>query len=410
MGDVAEILGLQGKQAQSNGEVAAKILSEKPKAAGPKGVKKPKGMSREVFDLMGPGQDSLLPSMQTNATMTSAAFKSRRTTAAKGRWVWATFTNSARANDENSKIFYHWVKSDVQSSDYPYAKFNIKLDPVMYSEDEYEHLLKAEQWSRAETDHLMYICYKYDLRWPVIADRYALIPAKRTEEMQARYYSIVAKVRAHRSGTGESSLKNEPYTSFDYDAERTRREQQEILFRKTREDEAEEMRLREELKFLDAQLKAKKAVKNTESRAAQKAAQENKLAHAQAQAHALNAVAVLTVQSDHMAAPGRPALQSTRLQNTEQSTTLSRTLLKKMTALLKELGVPEAPLPTRAVCDYYDNVRRDCITLLSLHSAIQKKERDILAMKAQYNDWQMGSKGKTKSENRGLFGYIINYD
>jgi DNA methyltransferase 1-associated protein 1 len=226
----------------------------------------------------------------------------------------------------------------------------------------------------------MYICYKYDLRWPVIADRYSLIPARRMEDMQERYYSIVSKVRAHRSSTTDTSLKAEPHTAFNYEHEKIRREQQEILFRKTKEDEVEEMRLREELKSLDAQLRSKKGNKATESRAALKAAQENKLA----QNMAAGASFQLAVQSDHMPAAGRPALQSTRLQNTEQATALSKNLLKKMTCLLKELGVPDAPLATRAVCDTYDNVRRDAVALLSLQSTIQKKERELATLKAQY--------------------------
>ena len=48
-----------------------------------------------------------------------------------------------------------------------------------------------------------------------------------------------------------------------------------------------------------------------------------------------------------------------------------------MVALLKELGVPERPMATRAVCDGIDNVRRLAVTLCSLHNSIHKKEKEL---------------------------------
>lgn len=55
-------------------------------------------------------------------------------------------------------------------------------------------------------------------------------------------------------------------------------------------------------------------------------------------------------------APGRPGLQSSRLVYDDSSMGLSKTLMRKMSTLLKELGAPEQPVPTRAVCDMYDQV------------------------------------------------------
>ena len=40
------------------------------------------------------------------------------------------------------------------------------------NDEEYSAALASKSWTRSETDHLIYICYKYDLRWPVIIDRY----------------------------------------------------------------------------------------------------------------------------------------------------------------------------------------------------------------------------------------------
>ena len=260
MGDVADILGLNEKSS-SSADVAAKFFAEKPKAVG-KG-KKPKGMSREVFDLIGRDGDALVSSIQSNATLVTGVFKSKRASAVKGKWVWAPFSNSARPKEEGNSAFFHWVKADLQVTDYPYAKFNVKLDPILFSDDEYEHLLRSDKWTRAETDHLMYICYKYDLRWPVIADRYMLTPARKTEDFQERYYSIVTTIRTHRTGKVEGITKYEPLTVFDWDAERNRRIQQDCQFKKSKSDEAEEIKLREELKMIDAVMKSKKEIESS---------------------------------------------------------------------------------------------------------------------------------------------------
>lgn len=388
MGDVADILGLNEKPSTS-ADIAAKFFADKPKVIG-KGMKKPKGMSREVFDLIGRDKDALVPSMQSNATLTSGAFKSKRTSALKGKWVWAAFTSSARPKEEGNSSFFHWVKADVQYSDYPYAKFNVKLDPIIFSDDEYENLLKSDKWTRAETDHLMYICYKYDLRWPVVADRYILMPFRRTEDIQERYYSIVTKIRNHRTSKGDSSTRHEPMTIFDLESERNRRMQQECQFKKSKSDEAEEVKLREELKMIDAVLRTKKEkstkVPGGDSRSAIRAAASESRQMAAAHLNTQSSSPFsLPVSSDNGPSSGRPCLQSTRLTSSDQSSGLSRVLLKKMNCLLREFGAPETPLPTRAVCDTYDDVKRDIVALLSLHNAIQRKEKEIATLRGLNN-------------------------
>ena len=54
------------------------------------------------------------------------------------------------------------------------------------------------------------------------------------------------QIRAHRTSSSEGSvtIKNEAFTTFDLAAERARRSSQECLFRKSRADEAEEVKLR----------------------------------------------------------------------------------------------------------------------------------------------------------------------
>jgi hypothetical protein len=115
--------------------------------------------------------------------------------------------------------------------DYAYAKFNIKLESVQYTDEEYDNYLQCVQWSRSETDHLMCICYEYDLRWPVIVDRYEATPKRPTEELMHRYYSVLTKLKAGRLGQTDFSSKSFPASQFDIAFEKNRRNKQEMLFK-----------------------------------------------------------------------------------------------------------------------------------------------------------------------------------
>lgn len=97
MGDVADMLGIQSKKTTlSVSEQAARIMSDQKNKNNQKNnVKKPKGMKREVFDLL--GEDALIPAVQTNAAPT---FKRKRQVT-YGKWVWAPIESSARTDAPN---------------------------------------------------------------------------------------------------------------------------------------------------------------------------------------------------------------------------------------------------------------------------------------------------------------------
>jgi DNA methyltransferase 1-associated protein 1 len=157
----------------------------------------------------------------------------------------------------DSQPFFHWVKADLQAFDYVYAKFNTKLDPITYTNEEYESLLKVPTWTRSETDQLMNTCHEYNMRWPVIADRFEATCHRSTEDLMARYYFIATKLKTHRAEKRGVNFSNQvvPASTFDLEYERCRRKQQDRLLRMTEVEQAEEAALREELKTLDANIK-----------------------------------------------------------------------------------------------------------------------------------------------------------
>ena len=176
---------------------------------------------------------------------------------------------------------------------------------VRYTDEEYENSLTSPTWSRSETDHLMYNCLKYDLRWSVIADRYTLLPPRTTEDMMDRYYGIVTKVKLLRSGATEAHAKSEAFSRFDADYQNKRKIQQECIYRKSNLDDGEEASLKEELKNIDIVLKKmKKSSKEKSILRPILAASEGKPAPV---------VALSIPSSVDQPVAGKPRLQSARL-------------------------------------------------------------------------------------------------
>ncbi|KAK8109812.1 SWR1-complex protein 4 [Apiospora kogelbergensis] len=198
-----------------------------------------KGLAREVQNLGGDNPIAIVPEI--------SSFKKRRFGSRKpaARWEMRPFRNSARGDE--SLILRHWRrKTDVQPTapqpeqpqqngqpsedskmdtdngeskpeemeDSSFAKFNVKVDVPQYSEDQYNSTLANNEWTKDETDYLMETVRDYDLRWPLIWDRYdyrskegdagtdsstAVVPASKTrtlEDLKARYYEVAAKMMA----------------------------------------------------------------------------------------------------------------------------------------------------------------------------------------------------------------------
>jgi DNA methyltransferase 1-associated protein 1 len=53
-----------------------------------------------------------------------------------------------------------------------FGRFNKQLEIPALSDAEYHNHLMVEGWTRAETDHLLDLCSRFDLRFPVIHDRW----------------------------------------------------------------------------------------------------------------------------------------------------------------------------------------------------------------------------------------------
>ncbi|KAI0017669.1 hypothetical protein F4780DRAFT_574621 [Xylariomycetidae sp. FL0641] len=257
-----------------------------------------KGLAREVQNLGGDTPILIVPDVPN--------FKKRRfgTRKPAARWEMQQFKNSARA--DSSLQLRHWRKqtddtsrprlppdgqesgekqSNVQEppqelEDSGFAKFNVQVDVPQYSEDQYNSVLASSDWTKDETDYLMGLAREFDLRWPVIWDRYdytpkqsesssqgsgadatdpntAVIPAPQPRSMETlkkRYYEVAAKMMAVQKPvqymTQAEFALHEMMTNFNATTEAQRKKFAENILARSKEEAREEESLLVEVRRL----------------------------------------------------------------------------------------------------------------------------------------------------------------
>lgn len=131
--------------------------------------KKMDGMQRELFALMGENTPSVSVSKDSHTSL----FKDKPQWQAKlTPWVWTPFQNQAR---DDGLVLNHWVRGGelTQNDQYPFAALNTQISFPSMAQDDYDALkLDTPGWTLDETKYLMDLCSEWDLRWPVIYDRW----------------------------------------------------------------------------------------------------------------------------------------------------------------------------------------------------------------------------------------------
>ncbi|KHN96942.1 SWR1-complex protein 4 [Metarhizium album ARSEF 1941] len=271
-----------------------------------------KGLAREVLNLGGDNPVSIIPAKNQ--------FKKRRLGGRKpaARWELREFRNSGR--DDGSLILRHWRRVGIKDSaaaggenqkqpeaqspgggqsqargpeqhadknqgeaerdmeDSAFAKFNVRIQVPQYSQDQYRVSLQSEDWTREETDYLMGMASDFDLRWPLIWDRYeyqppatngvadadgdenkAIVPATRPrsmEDLKARYYEVAAKMMAAQKPvqymTQQEYALHETMAHFNPKQEKLRKEFAVNSMSRSKEEAREEESLLLEVKRIMA--------------------------------------------------------------------------------------------------------------------------------------------------------------
>jgi DNA methyltransferase 1-associated protein 1 len=267
-----------------------------PGSTGPRPAKKqriapPKhkllGLAREVQALAGDTPISIVPEIST--------FKKKRLANRKpvAKWELKKFKNSARGDN---LLLAHWrrqaeappvnvnveegagepmngVQMEVEES--TFAKYNVQVKIDEYTDEQYASKLEDANWSKDETDYLMKVIKEYDLRWPVIWDRYdfqPLVPAaapdavitfpkaRSMEDLKARYYFIQRQMlllHTPKDQMVQSQMDlHDLLRDFDPNQESIRKKFAENAFSRTKRILARAERVSEERKQLYATLEA----------------------------------------------------------------------------------------------------------------------------------------------------------
>ncbi|RMX39209.1 hypothetical protein pdam_00024054 [Pocillopora damicornis] len=222
---------------------------------GEQSYKRPEGMHRELYALLySDSRDS--PPLASSDT--SHGYKQMK--AKLGRrhvrpWKWVPFTNPARTD---GAVLYHWRRVADEGKEYPFARFNKKVNVPSYTDEEYQLYLHdgpPSTWTRDETDHLFDLCRRFDLRFITIHDRFdrEKYQTRTIEELKDRYYSCVTRLLKARAPPGQEP-QNLP-ARYDGQHETERKKQLLKLFNRTQEQVQEEEMLVAELRKIEMRKK-----------------------------------------------------------------------------------------------------------------------------------------------------------
>ncbi|WVN88619.1 uncharacterized protein L203_103830 [Cryptococcus depauperatus CBS 7841] len=223
--------------------------------------RKPEGISRELYALIGDNAPSL-----ANAHASIAAVKYRQRPALKSKkvhWEWMAFTPVARKNDSPVNLG-HWARVTDRNTDESveyFGKFNTHGPSVMeYSRYEYDQHLVDSDWTPHETQYLFDLLREYDLRFIVVADRYEYLgptktgPAKKrsVEELKDRYYTICRRLLRSRTASDPQQQQQTIHAyAFDKAREIKRKQYASELFHLTATEITEEEALYVEIKRME---------------------------------------------------------------------------------------------------------------------------------------------------------------
>uniref|UniRef100_A0A914W8Z8 DNA methyltransferase 1-associated protein 1 n=1 Tax=Plectus sambesii TaxID=2011161 RepID=A0A914W8Z8_9BILA len=398
---------------ESNPLLMGSLTSEQKKKKPPKAkqdvptFKRPEGMHRELYNLLvndvkgkdvSPLVPTLVPSKLAGYRNPKAQIGLRKVR----HWEWTSFENSARTDDLKLS---HWQRIDRinEAQEYPFARFNKVISIPLYTNEEYEANLASQKWTRNETDHLFDLCKRFDLRWPVIVDRWdrTAFPLMRAmEDMKDRFYAICNALSTARDGHSDPLC-------FDADHERRRKEQLTKLWNRSKEEvEEEEMLVEEERKIegrrRDRERKAQDLQKlitaadrapfsPTVSASAlspgglglKKKAFRNKLGSTST---LLTATAALNA-GEHSGLKF-PEFRSQgahlRSQEMKMPTNVGQKKLKAMETVFEKLNIEAMPIGSEEVARDFNELRSDAALLYDLKSALQGAEFELQSLRNRY--------------------------
>ncbi|GIL77196.1 hypothetical protein Vretimale_3151 [Volvox reticuliferus] len=272
MADVKDILGVPRAGPSQPDEKAPAPKEKKEK------IKRPEGMSREAFALLGGSHPIISSQLASSLKKNDMLKKPKPSTKGIITYQYRPFRNAARTDGLE---LFHWLKCskgangvirEPDDSEYPYAKYNKKVQLYKYNDEEYDSLIRPESgnWTREETDYLYDLCEQFDLRWHVVFDRYEWRwrpstggipgqppPPRSVEDLKERYYNVARKLLVSRQGR-EAAVANNTIVKhpFNKQVEQDRKRALAALLARTPQQISEEHAILAEARAIEEKRKA----------------------------------------------------------------------------------------------------------------------------------------------------------
>ncbi|CAO1632821.1 unnamed protein product [Parajaminaea phylloscopi] len=180
------------------------------------------------------------------------------------KWALKPFQSASRAD---GLVLHHWMPTEENADEYEretgidhsrdFSIFNTTSGAYSYSNEEYQQHLKDDDWTKDETDYLIDLCQRYDLRFVVIADRWEW-PAsshkqRSMEDLKARYYAICRRLIRSRISVEDMDSRQQLLQTYAFDKTREleRKRLLQRLFTRTPVQLAEEEALYVEARRLE---------------------------------------------------------------------------------------------------------------------------------------------------------------
>uniref|UniRef100_F1KXY2 DNA methyltransferase 1-associated protein 1 n=1 Tax=Ascaris suum TaxID=6253 RepID=F1KXY2_ASCSU len=362
--------------------------------------KRPEGMHRELFNLL--AQDSeknlaaLIPSTTKNLGYRNQ--KARIGMRQVRPWVWKPFENPARVDGLQ---LCHWQRVDKieAGAPYPFARFNKVINIPTFTDDEYDKHLKSLKWSKEDTLHLFDLCTRFDLRWPIIVDRWEGSTRRTMEEMKERFYNAVNELNSSRDPSAELLC---------YDAEHEKRRKEQLIKqwnRTPQEIEEEEMLIAEmrkiEVRKRERERKAQDLQKlitasdrtpttpaNTSS-ALSPAAGVKKKSVIRPKASTANiahsaSTSFIAEHSSLRFPEFRSAGAHLRSQEMKLPTNVGQKKLKNIETVIEKLKLDLVPVGAEEIVVGYNEFRSSIVLLQELKHALQTAEYELESLRTRY--------------------------
>ncbi|XP_026276283.1 DNA methyltransferase 1-associated protein 1 [Frankliniella occidentalis] len=393
MGDVQDILGLERPPTPELTKEAIlgssdKLKKKQMQMSTPKVSKRPEGMPREVFALLCNDSKGVPPVFPTDTGQGYKQTKAKLGMRKVRPWKWMPFTNPGRTD---GAVFHHWRRVADEGKEYPFAKFNKKVPVPSYTDDEYNQHLQTTGWTKEETNHLIDLAKRFDLRFIVMKDRFdkEKFTDRSVEELKERFYTIQTTLTKVRS---TSPPEGKPYV-FDADHERRRKEQLKRIYERTQKQIEEEQSLVTEYRRIEARKKERDkktqdlqklitaADSQSENRRIEKKLPKKKLQQQLTRPR----VDTVAVESTGIKFPDmKGSGVSVRSQRMKMPANVGQKKIKGVEQLLQELGVELNPMPTEEICTHFNELRSDMVLLHELKAAFSTCEFELQTLRHQY--------------------------